>query len=176
MHAIAVDGPHDHEMFRLLMVIADHADASGANAHVDRRTIEERVKVGNRHAVTLVNRAIKDGWLVITRPGDRRRATVYALGVMAALRATVVSDDAHTAPRYGVGGRSDRARTLRRLNGSASAPTPNGSGARSGTKPRVPPNDHRTILKALSDNLHLSGTGDLPNWTAERHNRERDDP
>lgn len=117
------DGPADAEMWRLLALIAYRADEHGENAHVDRRTIMEVCHVGNRRAVSLVNKAISEGWLVITKPGDKRRATTYALGVMAAQRGhsgrAAPTDRGHrmAAPRTGTA-----ARNLEFLNSSTSAP------------------------------------------------------
>ena len=41
MHAVAVDGPDDNKLWRLVMVIADFAQADGTRAVVSRRELEE---------------------------------------------------------------------------------------------------------------------------------------
>lgn len=86
MHAVAVDGPDDDKLWRLLMVIADFAQADGTGAVVGQREMSERVRAGNRALPKLIARAIREGWLAVDKPGSPRHATTYSIPVTSAHR------------------------------------------------------------------------------------------
>jgi len=80
VHRVCTHGPEDHELFRLLVVVADFADATGRGAPVGQRVLAERVKVSKTTVHRLLERAVRDGWLVVETPGGPRRRAVYNLG------------------------------------------------------------------------------------------------
>jgi hypothetical protein len=155
MHAVAVDGPDDDKLWRLLIVIADFAQADGSHAMVPRRVLEERVGVGKRKVMSIVRQAVQSGWLAVDDPGDKRRPATYRLASYGEDRATEVSADAQTAPRFGVSRRSQRATDVKTFNGKRASTS-------------------RSRSHAVDDEP-VDAYAHFPNWTAERFERENGD-
>ena len=154
MHAVAVDGPDDDKLWRLLMVIADFAQADGTRAMVGRRELEERVRVGNRRLAKLVKTAVDDGWLTVDNPGGPRRPKTYSVQVM----------DAHRI-RSGCGLRWERVNELVSVSAQTAATDVRRSNVRRASATR-------DASLASGKPEPVDAYAHFPNWTAERFERE----
>ena len=156
MHAVAVDGPDDNALWRLVMVIADFARADGTRAQVGRRELEERVGVGNRRLPKLVKTAVDDGWLTVDNPGDKRCAATYSVQVV----------DAHRV-HCGCGLRWDRVHNLVSVSAQTAATDVKTFNVRRASAERKRP--------LAVDNEPVDAYAHFPNWTTERFERENGD-
>jgi hypothetical protein len=172
MHRVCTHGPEDHKMFRLVIVVADFADAAGANAAVGERLLAERVKVSRGRIHSLILQAVDEGWLAVQQPGGPRRRAVYNLGqnlVRKTNTLTVVSaalTAEHSKKPY-----------LARFDAQKKPRTVNGVGRSSSRRP--PSRDGRAT--AVDKGPHPDVPADpSPNryrgfrdWTAERLNGDQ---
>lgn len=161
------DGPDDLAYRMVLVAMADLADNDAENIRGASRYIAELARVSRRYARDLIERALEDEWLEVTRPGDRRRPTVYRFRVDSAPPITSADENGRTAlggPRAPItlpadrvmGGASahtwapqerpqraaqERPNTVLRSNGFSAGPDPDPRGVRSvaqGSPPGAP--------------------------------------
>jgi hypothetical protein len=147
-------GPDDHRLFRLCVVVADFADVGGHGAAVGQRVLMERVGTSYYLLKRLLAEAVSGGWLIVEKPGDSRRRTVYGLGpnlVMSRQSRRSVA----VAP-------TESSTKLPRNKGQIAAGTLDGSNV--GSLHRPP----RKGGGATAVDKPASPYDGLPNWTAQR--------
>jgi hypothetical protein len=182
MHRVCTHGPEDHELFRLMVVIADFADTAGRDAAVGQRVLAERVKVSKTRIYRLVQQAVCEGWLAVDKPGGPRRRAVYNLGPLL-LKTTVTvqkwtaasQNDAQVGPYLSQSDAQIGPRTVNGVGRSSSRRPPSRDGRATAVEnlalPDVPPGPSRRTRRADSqavaatENTRYRG---LPDWTAQR--------
>jgi hypothetical protein len=169
MHRVCTHGPEDHELFRLVIVIADFADTAGRGAAVGQRVLAERVKVSNGRIRRLVEQAICEGWLAVETAGGPRRRAVYNLGPLLAKNGVT-----RTTVRAARTAEHESGAYLLQIDAQPCAQTVNGVGRSSSRRP--PSRDGRATavdswppLVPLAPPNRYRG---LPDWTAQRLDAE----
>ena len=154
MHAVAVDGPADNALWRLLMVIADFAQEDGSRAVVGHRLLAKRAGVRNRRLPKLIAQAVEDGWLIVDNPGGSRHANTYSIANLYADRVRSVRAE-----------RSDRVRELSAVSAQSAYTDVRRSNVRRASATR-------DASLASGQTEPVDAYAHFPNWTAERFARE----
>jgi hypothetical protein len=71
------DGPDDLAYRMVLVAMCDLADPNADNIRAASRLVADLAHLSQWYTRELIGRAIEEGWLEVTQPGDRRRPTVY---------------------------------------------------------------------------------------------------
>jgi len=171
VHRVIVTGPDDDLLFRLLVVVAEwpDTDIDGRGHPISQVVVAQRIGRSLWYTRTLMADCVATGWLVCHRR-NQGRMSLWKLGPNFAQLRVVTAKGSRER-------RSDSRTTSRGLSTISHAdvdvsrrkrahpPAEGGGGAAHETRD-VPPGRPKPVENSVYAHY--------PNWTAERHTREKD--